>query len=71
MGVAATALAGGVAAVRDPDVADALAAPAERVWEQLESALPPLQTHPKLVLGGVGLAALGGALLWRCVLAMG
>jgi hypothetical protein len=67
VGVASTILAGGVAAARDPDVADALAAPADRVWEQLESALPPLRSHPKLVLGAVGLAALGGAYMWRLV----
>uniref|UniRef100_A0A383W9H0 Uncharacterized protein n=1 Tax=Tetradesmus obliquus TaxID=3088 RepID=A0A383W9H0_TETOB len=65
VGVASTILAGGVAAARDPDVADALAAPAEHVWEQLEGALPPLRSHPKLVLGAVGLAALGSAYMWR------
>jgi hypothetical protein len=60
-------LAGGVAAARDPDVADVLSAPAERVWEQLEGAVPALRSHPKLVLGAVGLAALGGAFMWRWV----
>jgi hypothetical protein len=67
VGVASTVLAGGVAAARDPDVADALSAPAERVWEQLEGAVPALRSHPKLVLGAVGLAALGGAFMWRWV----
>jgi hypothetical protein len=40
---------------------------AERVWEQLEGAVPALRNHPKLVLGAVGLAALGDALMWRWV----
>jgi hypothetical protein len=65
VGVAATVVAGGVAAARDPDVADAIAAPVDRVWEQLEASIPPLQSHPKLVLGAVGLLALGSALAWR------
>jgi hypothetical protein len=27
--------------------------------------VPPLRSHPKLVLGAVGLAALGGGYMWR------
>lgn len=67
VGVAATLAAGGVAAASDPDIAEALSAPVEHVWEQLEGVFPPLQSHPKLVLGGLGLAALGGAYMWRWV----
>lgn len=65
VGVAATVLAGGLAAARDPDLADSLAAPAERVWEQVEAVVPPLRSNPKLFLASAGLLALGGALLWR------
>lgn len=65
LGVAATVAAGGVAAVKNPDVADALSGPAERVWDQITDMIPPLHSHPKLVLGGLGCLALGGAFLWR------
>eukprot|EP00879_Flechtneria_rotunda_P019553 GHRR01020540.1.p1 GENE.GHRR01020540.1~~GHRR01020540.1.p1 ORF type:complete len:440 (+),score=147.39 GHRR01020540.1:1011-2330(+) len=65
VGVATTIAAGGVAAAREPAIADALFAPAERVWEQLENALPPFRSHPKLVLGSLGFLGLGGAVMWR------
>lgn len=65
VGVAATVFAGGVAAVREPEIVEAIAVPAERAWEQLQQVFPPLQSHPKLVLGGSGLLALGAAFMCR------
>eukprot|EP00878_Enallax_costatus_P013382 GHUV01013993.1.p1 GENE.GHUV01013993.1~~GHUV01013993.1.p1 ORF type:complete len:362 (+),score=100.78 GHUV01013993.1:430-1515(+) len=65
VGVAATVAAGGVAAAKNPEVADALTGPAEQVWDQITDVIPPLHSHPKLVLGSLGCLALGGAYMWR------
>jgi hypothetical protein len=43
VGVAATVLAGGVAAAKSPAVSDALSEQADWAWERLESVVPPLQ----------------------------
>ena len=65
VGLGATAIAGGVAASKDPAVAEALTGPLQRVYEHAEDSIPLLETHPKLVLGAVGSLALGGALYYR------
>lgn len=65
VGVAATLAAGGVAAAKNPEVADALRGPADQVWDQITDVIPPLHSHPKLILGSLGCLALGGAYLWR------
>lgn len=66
VGVAATALAAGVAAAKDPDVADMLYAPVERLWDHAQYAVPPLRTHPKLTVAAIGTLSLAGALYYRC-----
>jgi len=43
VGVAATVLAGGVAAAKSPAMSEALAEQADLTWERLESIVPPLQ----------------------------
>lgn len=43
VGVAATVLAGGVAAAKSPAVSEAVSEQADAVWERLESVVPPLQ----------------------------
>lgn len=43
VGVAATVLAGGVAASKSSAVSDALSEQADLAWERLESVVPPLQ----------------------------
>lgn len=65
VGVVATVAAGGVAAAKNPEVAAAISDPAERVWDQITDVIPPLHSHPKLILGSLGCLALGGAYLWR------
>ena len=45
MGVAATVLAGGVAAAKSPAVSEALSEQADLAWERLEAAVPPLQVR--------------------------
>lgn len=45
VGVAATVLAGGVAAAKSPAVSEAVSEQADAVWERLESAVPPLQVR--------------------------
>ncbi|GAB4824161.1 hypothetical protein N2152v2_011207 [Parachlorella kessleri] len=59
--VAALSVAGGVtAASRNEAVVDALAEPAEALWEQVDAAVPLLTARPKLTLLLAGLAAAGG-----------
>lgn len=41
--MAATVLAGGVAAANSPSVSDALSEQSDWAWERLESVVPPLQ----------------------------
>jgi hypothetical protein len=57
VGVALSAVGGAVAAAKEPRLADAL----EGAWEQVEGAVPPLRTHPRLVAAGLGTLVLGGA----------
>jgi hypothetical protein len=45
VGVAATVLAGGVAASKSSAVSDALSEQADLAWERLESVVPPLQVR--------------------------
>lgn len=55
-------LTAGVAAVREPAVAEALMTPLERLAE----AVPPLANRPRIVAAALGSAALAATLLWRC-----
>ncbi|KAI8470834.1 MAG: hypothetical protein J3K34DRAFT_451727 [Monoraphidium minutum] len=60
-----TAALAGAAAAREPAVADALAAPIEAAWDYAESAIPPLRTHPKLVMAGLSTLGLAGVWAYR------
>ena len=61
-------LAGAVAAARNPEVADALAGPFVRLWEDTGRLAPSLTHHPRVTFAVVAAAGLAGvSYYWRCV----
>ena len=60
--------AGAVAAASNPDVADVIAAPFERAWDEVGRAMPACHSHPRFTLAAA--LATTGASIWyyrRCV----
>ena len=56
-----------MAAARSPEVADALAAPFVRAWEDTGRMAPSVAAHPRVTFAVLAAAALAGvSYYWRC-----